>query len=112
MGDVYAKGLLNIGAAESTGPAHGLFRNREPYTIKGRIFWTPTQQHGRGIFYITLVSFADHQDEPQYSPLVKRGWVLQECVLAPRMLCFGRDVVNWHCTQLAASDQNPDGKGG
>lgn len=112
MGDVYARGLLNIAAAESAGPAHGLFRTREPHSVNGRIFWAPTQEQSRGLFYITLAPLSDDRDEPRLSPLMKRGWVLQECVLAPRMLYFAHDGVHWQCTQLAASDSNPEGEGG
>ncbi|KAI0966577.1 heterokaryon incompatibility protein-domain-containing protein [Xylaria arbuscula] len=112
MGHVYANGLLNIGALDSDGPSHGIFLNRTDRSINGRMIWSSTQQSGSRSFYIIpeaertglWLSFTDLH----FSRLLKRGWVLQECVLAPRMLSYG-DQVFWQCSELAASEVSPDG---
>jgi hypothetical protein len=38
-----------------------------------------------------------------------RGWVLQERVLAPRVLHFGFDQVLWECCELSAAEEFPEG---
>jgi hypothetical protein len=34
------------------------------------------------------------------SPLSKRGWVLQERMLSPRVLSFGEEQIYWECREL------------
>jgi len=41
------------------------------------------------------------------SPLMGRGWVLQETTLAPRTLHFGRDRLYWQCPTQKASEEYP-----
>lgn len=43
------------------------------------------------------------------SPLLKRGWVLQEISLAPRNLYFGKSQMFWECASLQASETWPSG---
>jgi hypothetical protein len=38
----------------------------------------------------------------------RRGWVLQERVLSPRVLHFSREQVFWECRQLRACESFPD----
>ncbi|KAI1127036.1 heterokaryon incompatibility protein-domain-containing protein [Nemania abortiva] len=90
MGKVYANSLLNIGAAESKGPTQGLFRDRRPLDIR-------KFREVSGIEEMQL-----------NSSLFKRAWVIQECVMAPRMLSFARGHVYWQCSQLCACEGDPD----
>jgi hypothetical protein len=41
--------------------------------------------------------------------LAQRGWILQERVLSPRSVYFGRNEVYWECSQLMASESVPWG---
>jgi hypothetical protein len=41
-------------------------------------------------------------------PLVARGWVLQERLLSPRSIYFGK-ILKWECAELAASEVFPEG---
>lgn len=41
------------------------------------------------------------------SPLLKRGWVLQEITLAPRNLYFGKNQMFWECASLQACETWP-----
>jgi len=43
------------------------------------------------------------------SPLLKRGWVLQETTLAPRNLYFGKNEMFWECSCLQACESWPSG---
>jgi hypothetical protein len=42
-------------------------------------------------------------------PLDRRGWVLQEEVLSPRLLAFGADGIYWECTAMDAAEYIPTG---
>ncbi|KAJ8128826.1 hypothetical protein O1611_g4805 [Lasiodiplodia mahajangana] len=113
MGQVYANGLLNIGALDSDGPAQGLFKSRPYHDTNGRVTWSPTQKNGPRSFYI--IPNIESKDvvsslhQMQSSSLLRRGWVLQECILASRMLSFGTGQVFWQCSELGASEASPDG---
>ncbi|KAF9872789.1 putative heterokaryon incompatibility protein [Colletotrichum karsti] len=43
-----------------------------------------------------------------HCPLNKRGWVLQERLLSPRVLHFGRDQLFWECREHAAAECYPE----
>jgi hypothetical protein len=47
--------------------------------------------------------------EVETAPLLTRGWVLQEVVLAPRVLHCGENQLFWECSELRASEDYPDG---
>ncbi|KAH7384497.1 heterokaryon incompatibility protein-domain-containing protein [Pyrenochaeta sp. MPI-SDFR-AT-0127] len=42
-------------------------------------------------------------------PLLKRGWVLQELILAPRILYLGDHQLFWECATMKACERWPDG---
>ncbi|OCL10071.1 HET-domain-containing protein, partial [Glonium stellatum] len=81
MRKVYANGLLNISADCATCADEGFFRDRNPYLIR-----------------------------PAESPIAKRGWVLQERLLSPRVLHFTSRQLLWECSSLVfASEAFPTG---
>ena len=43
------------------------------------------------------------------APLNRRGWVMQERWLSPRVLHYGRDQLLWECRELDACETYPDG---
>lgn len=42
-------------------------------------------------------------------PLAKRAWVLQETLLAPRVLSLCGSQMIWECCELSASEAYPNG---
>ncbi|KAI0970539.1 heterokaryon incompatibility protein-domain-containing protein [Xylaria arbuscula] len=112
MGTVYANALLNIGALESSGPADGLFRDSLPSRIRSAtIHWCSTRRDGTTLFRVTEIRYPyssflydTNIAGIMRSNLMRRGWVLQECIMAPRMLSFGQSQVFWQCSELAASE--------
>ncbi|GAW24240.1 hypothetical protein ANO14919_138230 [Xylariales sp. No.14919] len=112
MGKIYANSCLNIGALESTDPSQGLFRYRPLDATNGKISWSPTRQQNRGgfTFFIQLLRVYDENiafREMHRSALMHRAWVIQECVMAPRMLCFGKGDILWQCSERAMIDGPP-----
>ena len=45
-----------------------------------------------------------------YSPLDRRGWVMQERLLAPRSLIFEANKLSWMCLEMQASERFPEGR--
>jgi hypothetical protein len=45
----------------------------------------------------------------QDAPVNRRGWVLQERLMAPRVLHFCQDQIAWECRQLEAAENSVDG---
>ncbi|RMZ86256.1 hypothetical protein DV737_g60, partial [Chaetothyriales sp. CBS 132003] len=96
MAEVYGGATLTIAAASGRSVNDPLFPPRcqharehvaiglesEDQKLKGTIFLHKSSQR-----------FVDSVDEPLY----RRGWVLQERVLSPRVLICNRDQLAWEC---------------
>jgi hypothetical protein len=102
---VYGNSQVNLAATASTGPEGGLFRERHPVVVDGC----------RGIF--PGGRKLEHICTPKNSwfytleraDLNRRGWVLQERLLAPRTLHFTATQIFWECRESLASEQFPSG---
>ncbi|PQE07998.1 heterokaryon incompatibility protein [Rutstroemia sp. NJR-2017a BVV2] len=107
MHKVYAHSVCNIVAADSRGPEDGLFRTRDAAHVQ--VFelqpeWTDYPKTN----FIVWDDGALSRDLLE-SPLYKRGWVLQERFLSPRLLHFGEQQIFWRCQKLNASENFPQG---
>lgn len=101
MSEVYRNSVCNIGASAASSGASGLFYARDCDLVRPprltyddreyMIFWTTMWYEG--------VSKA---------PLHKRGWVVQERWLCPRMLHFGAEQLFWECRTATASEALPE----
>ena len=100
MADIYASGTVTIMASRSSSVEEGFLHSRFPFgptasdqAIK-LAFRTRTGKQGS-------VWAVDHQfwrKEPE-EPLNKRGWALQEYLLSPRILSYGRFHTTWICNK-------------
>ncbi|KAH9215206.1 heterokaryon incompatibility protein-domain-containing protein [Leptodontidium sp. 2 PMI_412] len=79
MCNVYKGSLFNIAAAASSSSDGGCFRQRDPRLLRPCL------------------------------PLYSRAWVVQERILAPRVLNFGSQYLFWDCRTCKASEIYPDG---
>jgi hypothetical protein len=101
---VYGNSQINLAATASTGPEGGLFRERHPVVVNGcRIF----PEGGKPEHICTLQN--SWFDTLECADLNKRGWVLQERLLAPRTLHFTTTQIFWECRESLASEQFPSG---
>ncbi|KKO97668.1 hypothetical protein THAR02_10229 [Trichoderma harzianum] len=108
MGEIYYNSSLNISATDSTSGADGLIFNRDVLKT------SPCQLsvHLPGVIE-TLDLIAFHNKilvESDEGELNRRGWVLQERILSPRVLHFTKHQVFWECNSLLASDIRPEGE--
>ena len=107
MHDVYSRSLCNLSAIAASSGIHGLF----PPRYIDRIHPCGIEINWAGRYpeiYIPIPKrFWDEQLD--YAPLSRRGWVFQERWLAPRILHFSSDQLLWECSELNASEAYPRG---
>ncbi|CAG8954553.1 hypothetical protein HYFRA_00004469 [Hymenoscyphus fraxineus] len=103
MADIYAGSWCNISAMSGQDNLHV---ERNPLEIQGCLFKDKTanttfqvRAHDEG--------FRQWNQSITKSPLMKRGWVLQELSVAPRTLHFGLDRVFFQCKTQKASEASP-----
>lgn len=107
MWEVYTNSFLNLAATASADSRGGLFRKRNPLSVKlcrVKATWTPPQP---GEY--CCIDDESWNREVFESPLNRRAWVVQERLLAPRILHFAADQLYWECSELDASETFPHG---
>jgi hypothetical protein len=100
MAAVYGRSLLVLSATTSANASQGFIFNQEIKLKKPPIAlpWHDPHSKTSGEIYVgrQCEGFARMGSA---SPLMKRGWALQERLMAPRMLHFGSQVF-WECWEL------------
>lgn len=107
MTRIFRQALCNIAALASSTSNGGCFRERDirsiqPCRIDAR--WVGLPQGLFNIYYEKL-----WERDVAGAPLLKRAWVVQERLLAPRVLHFGREQLFWECHSMNACETYPDG---
>ncbi|KAK3996172.1 heterokaryon incompatibility protein-domain-containing protein [Cladorrhinum sp. PSN332] len=103
MHQVYGHARFNIVAAHSEGPEGTLFRLRDPSLAESIV--AESLEDEIQIIWDRDTTYEDFNQ----APLMERGWVFQERLLAPRMLHFGKNQVYWRCKGLFAGEGFPFG---
>ena len=105
MGDIYAGSLCNIAATtENANP--GLFRDRPVEVVEP--FCTSDPSRTTDETYV--IGYDDFWCNSLLdAKLHTRGWVLQERLLAPRTVHFGKEQIFWECRVSKACEAYPDG---
>jgi hypothetical protein len=57
----------------------------------------------------TILDISVWTDRVDKAPVNQRGWVIQERLMAPRVLHFCRDRVAWECREFEAAEGLPEG---
>jgi Heterokaryon incompatibility protein (HET) len=101
MSTIYTNSACNLAATSSEDPFGGLFRKRnfEGASV-GNIHpaWTNLGGKYQPLKLIdTILSDGYFGNEIHRSPLRRRGWILQEMLLAPNQLHFGEHQLYWEC---------------
>lgn len=114
MHKVYSHSFCNISAAGAEDSSKGLFFDRDPrisdsstvsLCVEGlELVDASSESHVDCI----LVDYGFWNNGVSKCPLNTRGWVLQERLLSPRVLHFGRDQLFWECREHAAAECYPD----
>lgn len=108
MESYYSNAFCNLAATASLNGSEGLFRCRDPDRVQHMQYAMPgsrSRQAGLyNIFDITL-----WEKELTQAPLHRRAWVLQERLLARRVLHFGASQLMWECHEHTAAEIYPHG---
>jgi len=106
MGDVYRHSVLNISATLGKDCRHGLLHKRTQH----HGIPIPCQSHtlgSSGRLFLRPVPKTWHKSlEGEDSPLSSRGWVLQERILSPRTVHYGKEQMFWECVNCRLSKGN------
>jgi hypothetical protein len=110
MDRIYAGCILNIsasGARDSNGGCYS-HRVREP-TLPSIIVSWPHYADQKPVYYELLAQASNSSARRDYrrSPVFNRGWILQERVLAPRVLHLTRGSIGWECSEGDATELLP-----
>jgi hypothetical protein len=107
MDKVYSHSLCNIAATGAANSLGGLFFERDPTVAMPCIFKFKPQEEPSESFLI--IQKYTRQSSLEKQPLQKRGWVLQERLLARRLIDFTSKELLWQCRQTQASESFPLG---
>ncbi|KAL8373083.1 hypothetical protein RB599_000342 [Gaeumannomyces hyphopodioides] len=95
MEKVYSHTFCNISALQAPDSHHSLFSTRN--LCLGGLGAIETPYKGQRTTF--LIQDSEYwENEVENTLLHTRGWVLQERVLSPRVLHFGRRQILWECT--------------
>ncbi|KXJ85676.1 heterokaryon incompatibility protein-domain-containing protein, partial [Microdochium bolleyi] len=111
MQHIYGQSFCNIAATVSADGGGGCFRTRRtealrPVKLRWEEYKGKPSVHER---YLTDAGL--WWDRFEREPLNRRAWVLQERMLAPRLLHYDHDQVVWECNELTATERFPRGLG-
>ena len=107
MGQVYENSLCNIAATGASNDEEGCFKDRDESLLRRCIIKSEWNNQKNGTWEIIANDFWDTRINR--APLNKRGWVMQERWLSPRVLHYGRDQILWECNELDACETYPGG---
>ncbi|KAI9666296.1 MAG: hypothetical protein M1821_004231 [Bathelium mastoideum] len=109
MQDVYRNAFLNISALGAKNEDEGCFFDRDPRDIAPtivRLQKTPDSEPQR--FRFMLEKGYAWRSSFSRDPVADRGWVVQERLLSPRVLHFGKKQVFWECREQNACELHPE----
>ncbi|KAH8649417.1 heterokaryon incompatibility protein-domain-containing protein [Tricladium varicosporioides] len=109
MDRVYKFALFNIAASAGLNSSRGCFSKRRAdilQPIKMQLHWH-TSEITQAAYHLVHSSW--HQDVPN-APLNRRGWVLQERILSPRILHFSATQIYFECSKGVYSEAFPTRK--
>ena len=114
MGAIYKNAIINIAATGSSDGNGGLFHKRETADFQSLpvfLSWDMPRinlAHYKDSHYY-LVDHEFFERDVLQSPLNRRGWVLQERLLSPRILHFSKTQVYWECCESILCENFPNG---
>lgn len=112
MAGIYGNGVCNIAAAASSDSDGGCFVDRNPFEVQPLRLQFDELSGAHKSFRDPACIFADNVEntwEEVGGSLDERGWILQEIVLAPRTLYYGRKQLYWECRSARSCEVWPTG---
>lgn len=97
MHQVYRHGLICVSALGASDSHGGLFLKRDPSTVWPNVVHMNRWKDDATPLKVQVSRGPSWQHHFQRDPLLRRAWVVQERLLAPRVLHFGSNQVYWEC---------------
>ncbi|KAE9369738.1 HET-domain-containing protein [Stipitochalara longipes BDJ] len=112
MGEIYRNCFCNLAATSSSNSQGGIFVERDPDLIRPLSLEIMSKNGHDGLerqerYYLWDSSL--WRDHVELAPLNRRGWVLQERLLAPRVVHFSKYIF-WECKSLVSCEIMPTGE--
>ncbi|KAG0645597.1 hypothetical protein D0Z07_8631 [Hyphodiscus hymeniophilus] len=107
MGDVYRNSTCNIAATGSKDGHGGLFFGRSSKLVEPCVVESHWDDAPNGRWHIHQRML--EEQTLLHGPLLNRGWVVQERVLAPRVVHFASRQLYWECHQHDCCETYPRG---
>ena len=107
MSQVCSNSTCNVSALNAHDITGGLFFDRENSNIPCCTFTMCRKFERKRIYKFANTDF--WSDSFRHAPLTRRAWVLQERLLTPRVLHFGKGQLLWECNELRACEVYPRG---
>jgi hypothetical protein len=108
MGDIYSNAWCTVAASHGDSAQSGCFVKRSSLLLDHTPYDPPSGLTYRNQQFCVVNSMV-WEDAISSSPINKRGWVLQERLLAPRTIHFCAEQVFWECVEMAACESFPNG---
>jgi hypothetical protein len=120
MDKIYRRSFLNISATAAIDGDRGLFFSRRPEYLwedEINVNYTGTNLFGSErtgstdedqLTRCTLIDVSFWDELVEHAPVNRRGWVLQERLMAPRVLHFCRDQIAWECAEFEDAEGHPE----
>ncbi|KAL5322577.1 hypothetical protein ACEPPN_010550 [Leptodophora sp. 'Broadleaf-Isolate-01'] len=111
---IYNNSYCNISATAASDSTKGLFLPREPHLlwedeINLNTEGIPGYSSSELIQRCKIVDLSFWERHVDDAPVNRRAWVLQERLMAPRVLHFCQDQIAWECRRVDASESFRDG---
>ena len=108
MSDIYTNSSCNIVATFGQNPHSSIFHTRNFNALQiSKVRITENTSGSASELWTEFDTLVDEhcmRREMYSCEASSRGWILQELLLAPRLLCFGRNQVHWLCQDLEACE--------
>jgi hypothetical protein len=120
MDQIYRQSFLNISATAAIDGDQGLFFSRRPEYLwedEINVNYTGTNLFGSErtgstepdqLTRCTIIDVSFWDELVENAPVNRRGWVLQERLMAPRVLHFCRDQIAWECAGFEDAEGHPE----
>jgi len=102
MSNVYKNARLNIATSVAADTNAGCFLDRDPFLIQPCTIQTTWKDHENDTYDLYYGNFWD--ESFLKIPLMKRAWVVQELILAQRVLYITNAQFFWECCSLTACE--------
>jgi hypothetical protein len=96
MASIYSNADFTLAATKSSGCTEGCFVASKP-SYRSRI-WNLQDNEGNKFDVHSRVAL--YHGDIERLPLMKRGWVLQEKLVSPRMLHFTEEELVFDCSEM------------